>query len=469
MLSREPTTCAIMTLDARPRQAGRFCFWRPIMKIIIRAGCQLLGALSAGVTWLVGSPWRSFLVLFLLSFVLRLNQLNQIPNSHLIPNADRELGAIAISLMKSGDFADTYVIPTGPTAHLPPVYPYIVSAIYRWYGLTPAAGYASMLLIALAASVLYALLPWIADQFGMSRQAGFLGGVAAALSKEEWYRHGEYLTGIVLALLLVAFLRRWTRRRVSWYGSLLLGLAIGAAFHLQPALLPVMLGCFAFELWWGRGRRNRAFLGVCALGTLLACVPWAWRNYTTFNAIFFIRSNLGLELRMGNHEGAAATFEEMDARPYTHYQHPKLLPSEAAKVRELGEAEYMRLAGQDALEWIRAHPGEFLSLTLQRFANLWGGPWRRPQAAGGVMLLTLLAACGLWLNLRTLTIPQRAVLIIPLATYPLIYYLVAYMPDYRAPIDWILFVLAGSLVWRGIGGFRAGHTGASPNEPHPTA
>jgi hypothetical protein len=309
-----------------------------------------------------------------------------------------------------------------------------------------------MLLIAITASVLYALLPWIADQFGMSRQAGFLGGVAAALVDQEWYGHGEYLTGIVLALLLVVFLRRWTGHRVSWYGSLLLGLAIGAAFHLQPALLTVVLGCFAFELWWNRSPRSWVSLAVCAIGVLLACIPWGWRNYTTFHSVFFIRSNLGLELRIGNHEGAAATFEEMDANPYAHYLHPRLFPTEAAKLHEMGEIEYMNQAGKEAFEWIRAHPGEFLSLTLHRFSNLWGGPLHRPQAATGVMLLTLSAMWALGLNLRTLTIPQRAVLIIPLATYPLIYYLVAYMPRYRAPIDWILFVLVGSLVWRAIGG-----------------
>jgi hypothetical protein len=172
---------------------------------------------------------------------------------------------------------------------------------------------------------------------------------------------------------------------------------------------------------------------------------------------------------MGNHEGAAATIEEMDEDPYAHYLHPRLFPIEAAKLREMGEGEYMRLAGKDALGWIRAHPSEFLSLTLQRFANLWGGPLHRPQAASGVMLLTLLAVWGLWLNFRTLRIPQRAALIIPLATYPLIYYFVAYMPRYRAPIDWILFVLAGSLVWRAIGGFQDGQAVESPNELHPTA
>jgi hypothetical protein len=325
------------------------------------------------------------------------------------------------------------------------------------------------LLIAITASLLYAWLPWIADQFGLSRQAGFLGGVAATLGDLDWYGNEYYLTEIVLALLLIAFLRRWTGRRVSWYGSLLLGLAIGAAFHLQPALLPVVLGCFAFELCWNRSRRSWASLGMCALGILVACVPWAWRNYNTFHALFFIRSNLGLELRMGNHEGAAATFEEMDENPYAHYLHPRLFPTEATKLREMGEVEYMNQAGKEALEWIRAHPGEFLSLTLQHFVNFWGVPLHRPRPVSGVTLLTLLAAGGLWLNLRTLTIPQQAVLIIPLATYPLIYYLVAFMPNYRAPIDWLLFVLAGSLVWRAISGFRAGHTVESLNEPDPTA
>jgi hypothetical protein len=46
--------------------------------------------------------------------------------------------------------------------------------------------------------------------------------------------------------------------------------------------------------------------------------------------------------------------------------------------------------------------------------------------------------------------PQRAVWIIPLATFPVIYYFVAYMARYRVPIDWILYVLAGAMVWRWI-------------------
>ena len=410
---------------------------------------RLSSALRAGVVWVVRSPWRSFVVLFLLAFAIRVHQLNQIPSRYLIPTANRELGAIAISLMQTGEFANPYRIPTGPTAHLPPMYPFIVSMIYRWCGLTATAGYASLLFIIVTISLLYAMLPWFSSRLGVSRQAGFMGGLAGALPVEsEWPGHGEYLTGIILGLLLIAFLARWTKNRVSMRGSLLLGLAMGAAFHLQPALLPAMLGCMAFELWWSRSRRKWIFLSVMTLGIVLACTPWAWRNYTVFNALFFIRSNFGLELRMGNHEGAAATMEVMDAQQV--HRHPGNLSTEARILRDVGEVEYMRQAGQEALDWIRTHTGDFLWLTVQRIANLWLGPLHRPLAASGVFALTVLSFWGMWQAFPGLAIPQRAALMIPLATYPVIYYVVAYMPRYRMPIDWILFILAGAAVWKWI-------------------
>ena len=405
---------------------------------------DLLRGIRAVIDWLACSPWRSFFIIFLLSIAFNVHQLNQVPRRALIPNSDRELGATVISFAKTGQLADPYVIPTGPTAHLPPVIPVILGMIYRWFGLTSTAGYVSRLFVIVNGSLLYALLPWLSERLGTTRQAGFIGGIAGALLI-EYHGHGEYLTGLVMGLLLVSFLGRWTKNRTTWWGSLLLGLAIGAAFHVQPALLPVMLGCIAFELWWSRNQRNWAYLGVLVLGVVIACIPWGWRNYTTFNAIFFIRSNFGLELRIGNHEGTAATFEEMLAHHVP--RHPKAQLSEARLLQEMGEIEYMRQAQSEALEWIRTNPGNFIWLILQRFANVWAGPLQRTKAAAGVFALTILAAWGAWRTFSSLTIPQRASFLIPLVTYPLIYYIVAYMPRYRVPIDWILFILAGAAVW----------------------
>jgi len=66
------------------------------------------------------------------------------------------------------------------------------------------------------------------------------------------------------------------------------------------------------------------------------------------------------------------------------------------------------------------------------------------MTAGGITLLTALALLGLKRAWPGLSTPQRAAIVIPLATYPLIYYLVAYSPRYAAPVGGILLALAGS-------------------------
>jgi hypothetical protein len=250
---------------------------------------------------------------------------------------------------------------------------------------------------------------------------------------------------------MMAFLRRWKWQDDGWIGSFLLGVVIGTAFHVQPALLPVTLGFMLFELWWLKNPHKQLLVGVIALGILISCLPWGWRNFKAFHTLFFIRSNLGLELRMGNNDTALGTFDEMDAID-THYRHPRADLSEARKLIDLGEIGYMKQAGSEALVWIKAHPTKFIGLTAQRFANLWIGPPSRLKHFTDVFVLTVLAVVGACLSFPRIRIPQRAAFLIPLITYPLIYYIVAYMPRYRIPIDWILYILTGALVWRLLGG-----------------
>lgn len=111
-------------------------------------------------------------------------------------------------------------------------------------------------------------------------------------------------------------------------------------------------------------------------------------------------------------------------------------------------AEYLA----EAVDWIREHPGEFLGLTASRTTQFWLGPFDRPGTALAVTALTILALLGAWRGLPAMTPPQRWALLIPLICYPLVYYVVIYMPRYRVPLDWILLLLAGAAVWRGLEG-----------------
>jgi hypothetical protein len=174
----------------------------------------------------------------------------------------------------------------------------------------------------------------------------------------------------------------------------------------------------------------------------LACVPWTWRNYRAFGGLFFIRSNFGLELRMGNHEGAGATLG-LSPRGGTE-RHPRTDPEEARKVQQLGELEYVRQAGREARAWIHSHPAAFLRLAGLRFAQFWLGPIDDLPVALGISVLTLLSAVGAWRTWPWLSVPQRAALLIPLATFPLVYYVVGFEARYRQPMDGLQLLLAAA-------------------------
>jgi hypothetical protein len=388
------------------------------------------------------SRWWPGLLVFLVALAVRLFFLTLVPEDAFRPSTDWELDSIAMSIVTTGEFANPYILPTGSTAHLPPIPPAILALIYKLFGITMTAGIAGWLFRMLAQSAIWGLLPWIGERTGLGWKAGLIGGIAGALFP-LWLAHGEAPAAVLLGLLVVAVVRRWESvPRPA--GSLLLGAAFGISFHVQPAFLPVLLGYLGFELWWRSDRGKWRSAALVALAAFLACVPWGVRNYRTFDAVFFVRSNFGLELRMGNHEGAEASID------HPHFRgeppHPRTHPAEALKIREWGEVSYMRESRDTALEWIGSNPGTFARLTTERIAFFWLGPRTPPGMALLFIPLAGLALLGAVRAFRTLPAPRAAALLIPLLTFPPIYYLVPWQHRYRFPIEWILYLLAGYAV-----------------------
>lgn len=421
------------------------CFRRLIVPLVL---------LRDELNWMARSPLRAFIIIFALSFAIR-GALLFSGLLHLHPDPFHETGHVAVSLARSGRFADPYKIPTGLTAHPTPIYAGILGLIYRVFGVTVTAAYVRCVLAIVSFSALYAMLPWLALRLGVGAAAGVISGLAGALIPRQGFLEiiggsDNLFPGIALGLLTVGFLSRWTGGRDSTFRSLLLGIGCGAALHLSPPLLLVLLGWMAFEMVWRRDGRKWLSLACLALGAIVACIPWAWRNYKAFHEFLFIRSNFGLELRLANHDGADADIDVTVARE-PDFRHPSVNLEEARKVRDLGEAEYMRQSKNEALNWISRHPERFLLLTVMRIVYFWCGPLQRlPWNAAAITTVTILALLGLRRILPALASPQRATLLIPLATFPLVYYVVSFVGHYRAPIEWMLLLLAGVELWHWI-------------------
>ncbi len=407
----------------------------------------------------MATPGRAFLLIFVVHLAVQGLLLTRVPARWVLPSTRSEIAAVAMSLYERGEFADPYCLPTGPTAHMPPFNPAMMAAVYHLLGPTLAAGYVIRVIGIAFYGVMYGMLPWLAARLGLGVRAGLLGGLAGALlPRFPWEVEG--LAAVAIGLMAAAFLRRWESAPPTSGGSLALGLAIGLSLHVTPSLLPVALGFVAFELAWIRDRRRWRWAALTLLGTTLACVPWTWRNYGSLGGLFLIRSNFGLELRMGNHEGAGATLD-LSAKAGTE-RHPRTREDEARRVQQLGELEYMRAAGREATDWIRSHPREFLRLTGLRIAQFWLGPVDDLGVALGISVLTLLSAVGLWRTWPLLTVPAQAALLIPLVTFPLVYYVVGFEARYRQPMDGLALLLAASAFFARS---RSTTRPASPSEP----
>lgn len=390
-----------------------------------------------------GVPWRACLIAFGAALAVRLFFLTLVPEAAFRPDPDWELDAIAISLATRGEFADPYAVPTGPTAHLPPLPPLILAGAIRLFGITMAAGIAAWMIGTVAQSAIWGMLPWIGQRVGLGWRAGLVGALGAAPFPQWLLGHGEDIAAVLFGALVVAVVRRWesTPRPGA---SLLLGAGFGILFHAQPAFLTVLLGYLGYELWSRTDRRRWRSAGLVLLGAGVVCLPWAIRNARSLDAVIFVRSNFGLELRMGNHDGATASIETAHFR--LDPLHPRALESEAVKLREMGEVPYMRAAGREARDWIAANPGRFATLTAERFAFFWLGPLDRPPVALLFAGLTGLAILGAIRTFPALPRQRVAALVIPLVAYPPVYYLVPWQQRYRFPIEWILFLLAGAAV-----------------------
>ena len=398
----------------------------------------------SSIRWVAHSSGRAFFLLFVLGFGLRVATLSLLPSDQIPPNPLWETGAVAISLAENGTFADPYLIPTGPTAHMAPLWVGAMSLVYRVLGTDYLGGLVRWLLVMAITASLWASLPWVAGRLGLGREAGVLGGLAGILTL-TYPSEIEPAVGLALAVILVAFQDRWKKERTGRLASILFGLALGLSLHLKPALLPVILGFLLFELWLDRGGKRWMRSGMVAVGIAVACLPWGWRNYATFGDTFFIRGNFGLELAVGNHPGAHPDIDVSSARG--SFLHPRTDMEEAERVREVGERAYMKEKQAAAVGWIRENPGEFARLTVLRTLYFWMGPLHSPAKAIWVSLLTLLAGVGAWWGWPRMTSAQRGALFIPLLTYPLVYYVLAYMPRYGEPVRWILFLLAGAGIW----------------------
>ena len=358
-----------------------------------------------------------------------------------------EMGRIAESLAQGHGFANPFKSPTGPTAWEPPLYPFLIAAVFRLTGIYTTASSIILLTINSFFSAVTA-----APVFCLAKRS--FGARIASWSAWTWtlcpyamYWAVKWVweTSIAAFLLITLLLMAWrlaegarTREWAAW------GMLWGVAALLNPSLLSLLP--FA-GLWiaYRRWRAKQAFLGGAIIASLLffaVIAPWLVRNYKTFHKPVFLRTNFGVELRLGNGPGA-------DGLSMGYELHPTHSPSEFARYKQMGEPAYVAHQKREAVDWIKANPGQFVKVSIARFVYYWTDtPWggRIMPAKNALFLASSICGFwGLWLMWKQRR-PGFFLFAICLLVFPLIYYVVFPHPRYRGPIEPELFTLMVFLV-----------------------
>ena len=366
----------------------------------------------------------------------------------------QESGNIAASLASGHGFGSPFRIDTGPTAWMPPVYPWLLAGIFRVFGVRTYDSF----LAAVALNTLCSAFTCVPIYFAGKRFGGL--GVAA-LAAWLWAFFPNTILNTfesmwdasVVALLASIIL--WSTLAIEkserwrdWYAyGLLWGVTLLTNATLI-SLLPLLLGWLAYrhpktsvDLDKSTAHMIAALARpAVAFGVaVLCCVPWTIRNYLVFHRIVPLRSTLGLQLWIGNNENPQEAWKEE--------LHPIFNSAERTRYIRMGEIEYMREKQREAIEFILAHPVRDVGQFASRFIATWSGGTPTPlqdfvRTPGlwfrGVLLFNFLVAVGTAAGIVVLW-KQGSAYLFPIAVFPVVfpwaYYLTLVVPRYRLPVD----------------------------------
>jgi 4-amino-4-deoxy-L-arabinose transferase-like glycosyltransferase len=402
------------------------------------------------------APWSIFWV----ALLVRIAYMTLAHTWHMRPYEDHfafgyEMGRIARALVTGYGFADPFRGHTGPTAWVPPLYPWILAGDFRLFGVYSALAAWMILAFDCVLNALMVRTTWEIASRCFNRNVAVWAAWIWALYPAAM----QYAVRWVWEMTLGAFLFSWvlvlalrmrgigdgdgTGREPKVGQWAVFGLLWGLIALTNPSLCLFMPVCGLWILVGvSRGLWVRQ-IGYVALGACIfvVCVaPWTYRNWRVFHQFVPIRANFGVELYLGNGPGATGLLME--------YDHPFQAPDQLRLYRQMGELAYAKMRGEMAKRVIRADPGRFALLTLKRAYYFWFSV-PHPGDEGFVneygrnlnfQFTSIAGLLGLALALRR-HVPGAWLFFWAFLLLPLTYYFVTVHARFRHPLEPLIAIL----------------------------
>jgi hypothetical protein len=386
------------------------------------------------------------LLRLLVSFIV----LNKYPSGWIYTRGI-EMKLLAESLLAGQGLSSPFGVPTGPTAFFSPVYSILVACVFRIFGIESLA---SAIVLIFAQILVNLVTLWLilrlCRQLFDARSANLAGFFWACSPPLLWVPAFLWETSLSISFMagLLVLALRCTRRPtlLVWIGF---GAFCGLTALTNPALLPSFIAVYAWSIY--RTRRINLFAPVFGLLVFVVVLsPWPIRNARLFHTFVPTRTSMGYELWQGNRPGSNGFFEDS--------LFPTFSAPELADYKSRGEIAYASHKSELTREYIEAHPREFLQVTMRRVVRFWAGTGNRggsPFFPLHALTTTLLGFIGLGLLFRRRRLALAFLFLLPLALFPLPYYITHADFRFRIVIDPLITPLAAFAVSQFVQRYRS--------------
>jgi 4-amino-4-deoxy-L-arabinose transferase-like glycosyltransferase len=359
----------------------------------------------------------------------------------------RQQGRVAEALLAGRGFGSPFRS-NQVAAIMPPVYPLIVAAFFKLFGVQTTASILAVHVFDSALSALACIPVFLMARRSFGERVALWAAWGWAFSPYGIYFAASWAWSTHLLLLCLCWLvvlaqqLEQSPRLGLWAGF---GLLAGFAGLVEPSVLVVIPFLLALACWRLRIERKRWLApGLIACTVMTAAIsPWMIRNAMVFHRFIPMRDNMGLELWLGNN-GRSVHWTNDDLNP----EHNKL---ELAEYSATGELAYMDHKMRQAKTYIGDHPGWYAWMCVRRAIYLWTGYWsfnrgylaQEPMDLANIPFttcLTLLALLGLmtaWRERPWECIRYAGVLFL----FPFMYYFVHPGVYRMRPLDPLIVIL----------------------------
>ena len=284
----------------------------------------------------------------------------------------------AVSIASGDGYPDSYVA-EGPSAFRPPLYPYLLGAVYAISG--DDAGVEAGRVFGAILGALVVLGIYGVGRLAWGRDVGLLAAALAAVFPPLVFAHFALISEplfIVLELGVVACALAARRAGGNWKWALAAGVLCGLAALTRSNgilfVIPALIG-----VWVARPRFSGAALAAPAAvlaGLVLTLAPWTIRNAVEFDAFIPTNTQTGF--------GLSGAFND-EARDYRGYAATWVLPNTTERYGELiarpglDEHELDSELRSSALEYARENPGFVAEGALLNFARAFHALGQEPS------------------------------------------------------------------------------------------